>query len=71
MGFISMPMDDFLSLLKDPYYEQGFLEKEINKVVDEYNGIAQVFQSYYAEDSDGIEEQGINSYQLGPVTDMC
>jgi len=31
--------------------------------VDEYNGIAQVFQSYYAKELD-IEEKGINSFQL-------
>ncbi|WP_237390606.1 hypothetical protein [Fulvivirga sediminis] len=60
----TVPLDDFLSLLKDPYYEQGYLEKEIHKVVDEYNGIAQVFQSFYGKDSEGSEEKGINSYQL-------
>ena len=57
-------LDDFLTLLKDPYYEQGYLEKEIHKVVDEYNGIAQVFQTFYGKDSEGVEEKGINSYQL-------
>ena len=57
-------LDDFLNLLKDPYYEQGYLEKEIHKVVDQYNGIAQVFQTFYGKDSEGAEEKGINSYQL-------
>ncbi|MBD3630826.1 hypothetical protein [Cyclobacterium sp.] len=42
----TVSINDFLILLKDPYYEEGYLEKEINKVVDEYNGIAQVFQSF-------------------------
>ncbi|MDN3596831.1 hypothetical protein [Zunongwangia endophytica] len=60
----TVSLDEFLSLLKDPYYEQGYLEKEIHKVVDEYNGIAQVFQSFYGKDSEGTEEKGINSYQL-------
>ncbi|SMO86987.1 hypothetical protein [Gracilimonas mengyeensis] len=60
----TISLDDFLTLLKDPYYEQGYLEKEIHKVVDEYNGIAQVFQSFYGKDSEGAEERGINSYQL-------
>ncbi|MCX2680206.1 hypothetical protein OOZ15_09675 [Galbibacter sp. EGI 63066] len=60
----TVSLDEFLSLLKDPYYEQGFLEKEIHKVIDEYNGIAQVFQSFYAKDSEGVENKGINSYQL-------
>lgn len=60
----TVSLDDFLTLLKDPYYEQGYLEEEIHKVVDEYNGIAQVFQSFYGRDSEGAEERGINSYQL-------
>ena len=60
----TVSLDDFLTLLKDPYYEQGYLEKEIHKIVDEYNGIAQVFQSFYGKDSEGVEERGMNSYQL-------
>lgn len=60
----TVSLDDFLTLLKDPYYEQGYLEKEIHKVLDEYNGIAQVFQTFYGKDSEGVEEKGINSYQL-------
>ena len=60
----TVSLDEFLNLLKDPYYEQGYLEKEIHKVVDQYNGIAQVFQTFYGKDSEGAEEKGINSYQL-------
>ena len=36
----------------------------ISKVVDEYNGIAHVFQTFYAKDSENFEERGITSYQL-------
>ena len=60
----SVSLDEFLVLLTDPYYEQGYLEKEIHKMVDEFNGIAQVFQSFYAKDSEGVEERGVTSYQL-------
>ena len=60
----SVSLDDFLTLLKDPYYEEGYLEKEIHKVVDEYNGIAQVFQTFYGKDSEGVDDKGVNSYQL-------
>ena len=60
----SVSLDDFLTLLKDPYYEEGYLEKEIHKVVDEYNGIAQVFQTFYGKDSKGVDDKGVNSYQL-------
>lgn len=65
----SVSLDDFLELLTDPYYEEGYLEKEIHKLVDEYNGIAQVFQSFYGKDSEEIEERGINSYQLARYQD--
>jgi len=57
-------LDDFIKLLHDEYYEQGYLEYEIGKTVDEYNGIANVFQSFYGKDSENKEERGINSYQL-------
>jgi len=33
-------------------------------VVNQYNGIANVFQSFYAQDSDKEEATGITSYQL-------
>lgn len=60
----SVSLDDFIEILKDPYYEKGFLEYEISKVVEEYNGIAHVFQTFRAKDSDNYEETGINSYQM-------
>jgi len=57
-------LDDFIKLMHDEYYEQGYLEYEIGKTLNEYNGIANVFQSFYAKDSENKEERGINSYQL-------
>ena len=63
-GAESVSIANFLVLLKDPYYEAGYLEQELHKIVHEYNGIAQVFQSFYGKDSEGMEEKGINSYQL-------
>ncbi len=57
-------LEEFISLMHDPYYDNGYLEVEINKVVNEYNGIANVFQSFRGKDSKGLEENGINSYQL-------
>ena len=54
----TVSITDFLVLLKDPYYEAGYLEQEIHKTVDEYNGIAQVFQSFYGRDSEGVEDKG-------------
>ena len=65
----SVTLDEFLELLQDPYYEEGFEEYEVHKVVDEYNGIAQVFQTYFGKDSEGYEERGITSYQLAKFND--
>ncbi len=67
--FESVSLEEFLEMLDDPYYEQGYLEYEIGKVVDEYNGIAQVFQSFYGKDSENVEERGITSYQLAFFND--
>ena len=60
----TVSLDDFIKLMHDEYYEQDYLEYEIGKTIDEYNGIANVFQSFYGKDSENREERGINSYQL-------
>ena len=57
-------LEEFIKLMHDPYYEEGYLEYETGKTVDQYNGLANVFQSFYGKDSEGREERGINSYQL-------
>jgi hypothetical protein len=60
----SASLAEFIELMHDPYYEKGYLEFELGKVVNEYNGIANVFQGFYGKDSDNMKERGINSYQL-------
>lgn len=60
----TVSLDNFIELMHDEYYEQGYLECETGKTIDEYNGIANVFQSFYGKDSENKEERGINSYQL-------
>jgi hypothetical protein len=62
--FESITVDEFIELMSDEYYQKGFIEYELGKKIDEYNGIAQVFQSYYGKDSEGNEGRGINSFQL-------
>lgn len=62
--FETVNLEDFLESLNDSYYEQGYEEKEIGKVVNEFNGIANVFQSFIGHDSEGNNEKGMNSYQL-------
>lgn len=58
----SFTLEEFVRIGRRGYEQNGFLEYEIKKTVDEYNGIAHVFQSYYAKGQ--REEKGINSYQL-------
>ena len=60
----TVSLEEFIELMHNEYYDQGFTENEISKVVEEYNGIAQVFQTYYGKDSENYEENGITSYQL-------
>ncbi|AXG70284.1 hypothetical protein KORDIASMS9_02523 [Kordia sp. SMS9] len=62
--FETVNLEDFLESLNDNYYKQGYEEKELGKVVNEFNGIANVFQSFIGSDSEGNTEKGINSYQL-------
>jgi hypothetical protein len=64
MPIETVSIDEFIEYMGDEYYDEGFIEYELGKSVDEYNGIANVFQSYYVRDGDGDSEMGINSYQL-------
>jgi hypothetical protein len=60
----TISLDDFIELMHDNYYEEGYLEFETGKTINEFNGIANVFQSFYGKDSKNEEARGINSYQL-------
>jgi len=59
----SFTLEEFVRMGMKYYERVGFIEYELKKTIDEYNGIAHVFQSYYAKELD-TEEEGINSYQL-------
>lgn len=60
----TMSLNDFLASLTDEYYSNGYTEKSTGQIVEEYNGIAQVIQSFYGKDSEGEEGRGVNTYQL-------
>ncbi|WP_157975973.1 hypothetical protein [Lewinella sp. IMCC34191] len=62
-------LDEFLRYMQDPSYDEGFEEREISRVVDEYRNIAQVFQSFAATEGDTPPARGITSYQLVRVDD--
>lgn len=60
----TMNLKDFVETLTDEYYSKGYFETSKGKIIEEYNGIAHVIQSFYGEDSDGVKDYGVGSYQL-------
>ncbi|MCR9228633.1 MAG: hypothetical protein NXH90_14545 [Flavobacteriaceae bacterium] len=60
----TMGLGEFLGTLTDEYYSLGYHEESMGEIVEEYNGIAQVIQSFEGRDSDNVTGKGVNSYQL-------
>ena len=61
----AMNLEEFIRLNGDIYARDGFEEVAIGLTVNEYNGIANVFQSYHAKNLLGTyEKRGVNSFQL-------
>lgn len=60
----TMGLDEFLVTLSDEYYSMGYHEEGMGEIVEEYNGIAQVIQSFEGLDSENETGTGVNSYQL-------
>jgi hypothetical protein len=56
-------LEQFVRIGMQFYEKDGFIEYEMGRTIEEYNGVATVFQSYYAKEL-GLEEEGINTYQL-------
>ncbi|GAA4278903.1 hypothetical protein [Aquimarina mytili] len=60
-----MNLEEFVRKVGPFYSRDGFKEYAIGLTVNEFNGIATVFQSYYCKNLIGTyEKRGINSYQL-------
>ena len=58
-------LEEFIRHVGPLYKRDGFLEYSTGLAVNEYNGIANVFQSFYCKNLLGTyEKRGINSYQL-------
>ncbi len=65
-----MNLEEFIRYSGPLYARDGFEEYSIGLTVNEYNGIAVVFQSYYCRNLLGTyEKRGINSYQLVHMDD--
>ncbi len=61
----AMNIEEFIRFVGPLYGRDGFLEVETGLTINEYNGIANVFQSYHAKNLKGTyDKKGINSYQL-------
>ncbi len=60
----SLGLEEFISSFENSYRDKEFFEYETGKTVEEYNGLAQVFQSFHAKDSENLNVRGISSYQL-------
>ena len=58
-------LEEFVRTVGPLYARDGFEEYAIGLTVNEFNGIANVFQSFYCKNLKGTyENRGINSYQL-------
>ncbi len=62
-AYKSFSLEEFLASRDNKPRSQDFLEIELGKAIDVYNGLAQVFQAYKVKQGD-FEAEGINSYQL-------
>ena len=60
-----MNIEEFVRNVGPYYSRDGFEEYAIGLTINEFNGIATVFQSFYCKNLTGTyEKRGINSYQL-------
>ena len=58
-------VEEFVQNVGPRYPEKGFEEYVIGVEVNEFNGIATVFQSFYCRALDGsYESRGVNAYQM-------
>lgn len=60
----TMDLNEFISTLTDEYYTKGFTEVSQGMIAEQFEGIAQVMQSFYGEDSDGEKGWGVGTYQF-------
>ncbi len=61
----SWNLEQFIRAVGPLYAKDGFEEVSVGLTINEYNGIATAFQSFYAKNLLGTyESRGINCYQL-------
>lgn len=66
----AMNIEEFVRNVGPYYSRDGFEEYAIGLTINEFNGIAVVFQSFYCKNLIGTyEKRGVNSYQLVYIDD--
>ena len=61
----TIPIDEFVEKYSAAYSRDGFFEEATGLVVNEFNGVANAFQSFYCKNLIGTyENRGVNTYQL-------
>ncbi|WP_420602450.1 hypothetical protein [Flagellimonas sp.] len=60
----TMDLNTFVESLTDEYYTNGYHEESTGEIIEEYNGIAQVIQSFEGMDSENETGKGVGTYQL-------
>lgn len=66
----SMNLEEFIRNVGPLYARDGFEEYKIGLTINEFNGIATAFQSYYCKNLIGTyEKRGVNTYQLVYIDD--
>ncbi|MGW9686309.1 hypothetical protein [Flagellimonas sp. 2504JD1-5] len=61
----SFTIEEFIRYVGPLYARDGFDEKVLGLSINEFNGVANAFQSYHSKNLKGTyDKKGINSYQL-------
>jgi hypothetical protein len=63
-------LEDYISRNRDILEKKGFTERELDRRVEVWGGLASVWSSYDGRTADGsFRERGINSFQLVKIDD--
>lgn len=62
--FETASVEDMIEFMQDDYYDSGYKEEVLNRRIEEFNGIAHVFEVVLHTEPDGNKVRGLNSYQL-------
>src|ERR1700733_15182732 len=55
---------EFIKAVSKDSDEVGYTEKELGRITQRFNGIANVFQGFVGIDAENNKQRGVNSYQL-------